>query len=237
MKIIAVMIGLVLTSFLGVESISAQGFGPCQPGTLVGLDTRTQIVEGMRNEHYEEKEKKNGKKVVAGYTYGGDRIEVTYILTVAMRDMIYTAEHPKMLFFGYNPTDMVVNDPVNVCVQKNNLLFIRQDGKEYKTKIVRVERNPGVGSQTNNSTDGAVTSDAKVEKHLPENPIASVNITFTPAGADIEVDGVFVGSTPSQLNLNHGDHNITIRKAGFSEWKRKVRIRGGEINLSADLGN
>lgn len=237
MKIITLMIGLVLTGFLGVGSISAQGLGPCQPGTLVGLDTRSQTIEGMRNEHYEVKEKKNGKKVVDGYTYGGDRIEVTYVLTVAAGDMIYTAEHPKMLFFGYNPTDMVVNDPVNVCVQKNNLIFMRQSGKDYKTKIVRVERNPAAGIQASSSSSDAITADAKVVNRPPEDQMASVKIGSTPAGADIEVDGVFVGSTPSQLNLNHGDHNISIRKSGFAEWNRKVRISGGEINLSADLGN
>lgn len=237
MKIITAMIGLVLTGFLGVESISAQGLGSCQPGTLVGMDTRSQTIEGMRNEHYEEKEKKNGKKFVDGYTYGGDRIEVTYVLTVAVGDMIYTAEHPKTLFFGYNPTDMVVNDPVSVCVQKGNLIFLRQSGKEYKTKIVRVERNPERGIEANNSSSDVGTADAKVVSRPPENQMASVKIASTPAGADIEVDGVFVGSTPSQLNLNHGDHNISIRKSGFSEWRRKVRISDGEINLSADLGN
>jgi hypothetical protein len=43
---------------------------------------------------------------------------------------------------------MVVNDPVNVCVEKNKLVFIRPNGKEFKTKIVRIERKRG--PQTDN---------------------------------------------------------------------------------------
>jgi len=140
-------IGIVLTSVLGVGSIAAQQSGSCGTGKLVGLDTRIQTTAGMSTGHYEEKVKKNGKKTIDGYTYSGEQTQEIYVLTVKMGDMIYTAENVKNLFFGYNPTNMVVNDPVEICVEKNKLVLTRPDGKKYRTRIVRSERAPQVLSQ------------------------------------------------------------------------------------------
>jgi hypothetical protein len=60
-------------------------------------------------------------------------------------------------------------------------------------------------------------------------------ISSTPAGADVEVDGSFMGNTPSQLNLAAGDHTIKVSKTGFKPWQRKLKISGGSINLNAEL--
>ena len=146
MKVITSMMRLVLVSVLAVANVAADESKPSLTGKLVGFDTRTQIVEGLRNSHYEEKTTKDGKKVTDGYSYDGTRTEVIYVLTVVVGDMTYTAEHAKAVIFGYNPTDMVVNDPVNVRVEKNKLIFVRSNGKEYKTTIVRTERNPGLST-------------------------------------------------------------------------------------------
>jgi hypothetical protein len=143
-KVQRVVVGLILMAgLLGVPQVSAQEAGTWQRGTLVGLETRTTTSEGVRNEHYEERQTKNGKKEFNGYSYAPDQTTVTYVLTVTVGDITYTAEHTKNLFFGYNPTDMVVNDPVTVSRQKNRLVLKRPDGKEYKTTIVRLERNTG----------------------------------------------------------------------------------------------
>lgn len=57
-----------------------------------------------------------------------------------------------------------------------------------------------------------------------------------PPGADIEVDGSFVGSTPSDLEIGDGEHMISIRKTGFKEWNRKLRINGAsKVHLNAEL--
>jgi hypothetical protein len=60
-------------------------------------------------------------------------------------------------------------------------------------------------------------------------------ITSTPTGADIEVDGSFVGNTPSIIEVPLGDHSVAIRKAGYRPWERKMKISGGSVNLSAEL--
>jgi hypothetical protein len=65
--------------------------------------------------------------------------------------------------------------------------------------------------------------------------MALVDISSTPSGGDIEVDGKFIGNTPSSINLTPGDHEIAIKKSGFAPWDKKVSVSTGHINLTADL--
>jgi hypothetical protein len=64
---------------------------------------------------------------------------------------------------------------------------------------------------------------------------ATFVVSSNPAGADIEVDGGFVGSTPSTLELEPGEHQIAIKKKGFQAWTRKMKVTGGSLNINADL--
>lgn len=65
---------------------------------------------------------------------------------------------------------------------------------------------------------------------------SSISVKSTPDGAEIEVDGKFVGSTPSTVQLKIGDHKITIRKAGFVVWERAITVSaGGSIVVDASL--
>jgi len=64
---------------------------------------------------------------------------------------------------------------------------------------------------------------------------ALMDISSTPAGADIEIDGKFVGSTPSSINVAPGDHDIVVKKTGFTAWQKKMSVSAGHITLSAEL--
>ena len=65
--------------------------------------------------------------------------------------------------------------------------------------------------------------------------LPKVSVESTPGGADIEVDGNFVGSTPSAIQLTAGDHVIVVKKSGFKDWQRKMKLSGGDIKVSAEL--
>src|ERR1700733_12693780 len=72
----------------------------------------------------------------------------------------------------------------------------------------------------------------------PQAPVvaqASLVIDSAPPGADIEIDGAFVGNTPSTIPVTIGSHEITVQKKGFSDWNRKLSVTGGSVHLSADL--
>lgn len=64
---------------------------------------------------------------------------------------------------------------------------------------------------------------------------ASLNIDSTPRGADIEIDGAFVGNTPSTVSIAPGSHQISARKKGFANWSRSLNVTGGAIHLNAEL--
>lgn len=65
--------------------------------------------------------------------------------------------------------------------------------------------------------------------------LATLNITSDLAGAEIEIDGVFVGSTPSTAKIGPGMHKITV-KHGAQTWSRDLMVQpNGNVNVNAIL--
>jgi len=92
---------------------------------------------------------------------------------------------------------------------------------------------PGRASKIAAEAQSAET--AAVEKTGAQASACEITVSSVPPSADIEVDGNFVGSTPSTIEVAPGDHSVTIKKAGFRTWERKLKATGGAINLSAEL--
>lgn len=69
----------------------------------------------------------------------------------------------------------------------------------------------------------------------PSTAQAQISVTSNPTGADIELDGTFVGNTPSTIGVAAGDHTIHVSKSGFKTWERQVKVTTGQIAISADL--
>lgn len=63
----------------------------------------------------------------------------------------------------------------------------------------------------------------------------TLNISSSPAGADIEVDGAFVGNTPSSVLIPPGEHSIKMSKSGYGCWHRDLTARRGVITVAARL--
>jgi hypothetical protein len=64
---------------------------------------------------------------------------------------------------------------------------------------------------------------------------ANLNIESSVPGADIEIDGAFVGNTPSTVALAAGSHRIAVKRKGFTDWSRTLNVTGGTVHLSAEL--
>jgi hypothetical protein len=63
-----------------------------------------------------------------------------------------------------------------------------------------------------------------------------INFKSEPEGADITVDGKYVGSTPSTIRVAFGDHAIAVQKAHFSPWTRSMSVSAeASINVAATL--
>lgn len=69
------------------------------------------------------------------------------------------------------------------------------------------------------------------------NEIEKFKVEFSskPTGASIEVDGIYMGSTPAEIPIEEGLHNITISMGGYVSWDKKVNVYDG-LKVRAVLG-
>jgi hypothetical protein len=62
------------------------------------------------------------------------------------------------------------------------------------------------------------------------------NFNSTPSGAEITVDGNYLGSTPSEIPLSTGTHVVIVSMPGFTQWKRELTVLpGAELTVAAVL--
>jgi len=79
----------------------------------------------------------------------------------------------------------------------------------------------------------------KVNAALDQAPIGEgqtqIEVTSNPNGADIEVNGEFVGNTPSAIHLKPGEYTVAVKKNGYGSWERHIKVTGGSVSLMAEL--
>jgi len=112
------------------------------------------------------------------------------------------------------------------------------------------QETPAPASNSSQESTSAPTLEPTTEKKKPNEDadsagasalaqradVSPVSIKSNPDGADITVDGKYVGSTPSIIRLATGDHEIEIGKPGFKAWKRKMAVTtGGQVTVDATL--
>jgi hypothetical protein len=85
----------------------------------------------------------------------------------------------------------------------------------------------------------SASATAPAETHLVAGatpaPQAQLQVTSTPDAADIEIDGGFVGNTPSSVGVAPGQHQLSVKKTGFKPWERKITVSSGQVNVNAML--
>ena len=70
----------------------------------------------------------------------------------------------------------------------------------------------------------------------PPDGFGTVTISSDPDGADIYLDGKFVGNTPATLKLPIGPHTVQIKSLGHTDWERSIEIlKDSQLNLKAQL--
>jgi len=74
------------------------------------------------------------------------------------------------------------------------------------------------------SGQGAVAADA-----VPPvvSTMAKLQLESDPSPADIEIDGNFVGNTPSDLQVSEGTHTVSVKKSGFKAWEKILKVNAG----------
>jgi len=75
-----------------------------------------------------------------------------------------------------------------------------------------------------------------VEAQVPNRVRPQLVITSEPSGAEIEIDGEYIGSTPSTVSTKEGAVSVSVKKKGYSAWERTLRLSTGDKrSLSVSL--
>src|SRR5258708_4322843 len=69
----------------------------------------------------------------------------------------------------------------------------------------------------------------------PATAASGLTVDANVPNCDIEVDGSFMGSTPSTLNLVPGKHEIVVKKVGYQDWSRSMMVGSAAVRLSAEM--
>jgi hypothetical protein len=103
-----------------------------------------------------------------------------------------------------------------------------------------VEHNSGKEILTAGVSDPPAAADnSQAEPRVESGPamqLASVIVKSTPPGCDINVDGKYMGSTPSTIQLTPGEHEVLIEKDEMRPWQRAMTVTaGGSSTIDATL--
>jgi len=127
---------------------------------------------------------------------------------------------------------------VNQNFTADDLKQARADCRgETGTTPIQVEEK-AAPSQARTGSASAASATPRVAAAVtaaPPAPQAQLQVTSTAGGADIEIDGSYVGNTPSTVGVAPGQHDISVKKAGFKPWERKIAVSSGQVNVNVVL--
>jgi len=89
---------------------------------------------------------------------------------------------------------------------------------------------------TENPQAVSAPADSQTSSATNTAALSTLLVKSTPDGAEITIDGKYVGSTPSTLTLSPGEHTIKVEKLGFKLWERPMTVgAGGTLTVDATL--
>ena len=116
-----------------------------------------------------------------------------------------------------------------VSTGEGRLYILHDVNKEYSCQLE--------GTRKPDAQPGAAVQTAAVSPASAAAPsTARISVASVPDGADIEIDGSFAGNTPSDLEIPEGERSIVVKKSGFKNWERKMKVvAGSSVHLNAEM--
>jgi hypothetical protein len=114
---------------------------------------------------------------------------------------------------------------------------VGEKDREFVPVSVRTEVTKGEEKEANEKTSESNPTGSKPAESSPAEPAkGTVNVSSNPTGADVVVDGNFVGDSPAALKLTPGKHTIAVNLSGYREWSKEITVQSGsEVQLTANL--
>jgi len=136
-------------------------------------------------------------------------------------------------------TSLTVGESFQARKEKHGITVVYRDakGKERKQLFQMVATaqaspspaSPDLHSQAAEAVQNTTTAPTPATGTAPSGPgenVEKVKCKFisTPTGAEVTLDGKYVGSTPSELLLSTGTHVVVFSLLGFGTWKRELTV-------------
>lgn len=161
-------------------------------------------------------------------------------------DSVHGFDFSYSCFFGLTRTAR--NQPYQAKWKKSQLrleILASQIGKnekyhecELKTTVrdgVYIATGVGLNEMSQEDYKLWKAKQAGSTPNSTSSAISRLSVASSPDGAEIEIDGEFMGNTPSALDLSPGKHSVTVHKAGYKTYEKKIKLATGEIKLNAEL--
>ena len=185
--------------------------------------------------------------VKLGKIYGATHLMTGRVISVEREDSSFSGGN-----YGISGTNVAWNLSISVRI------FEVQTGKIVYSDRARarwVARNSERSKSTTSTPYDRIAESAAVEvvAGIAKSPFGgglaagaatsspqssatiNVQIDSDPPGADIEVDGIFIGNTGSSYSLNPGIRLIKISRGKAKVWEKKVEVKTGlKINAVLD---
>lgn len=92
---------------------------------------------------------------------------------------------------------------------------------EYDAVVSELQREAAKLAQPDGRRGSDFNSLSTTQAKSEETNIL-MEVTSEPSGAEIYLDGIFAGSTPSKLSVKVGEHSIKVMRPGFKDWEKRV---------------
>jgi len=159
------------------------------------------------------------------------KVYQTYAIETA--DRVYIVQE-RIRWVWSKAANLEVNGPVRYAVEGDTAYILDRQGKEHKTSIVKTIIKTSLPSPA--AGGSAVPPPSEPSQIAKQPDFTTVVCKSTPDGAEITIDGKFVGTTPSTLRLAPGDHTVLLQKTGFKDWSRSLTVsESGDLNLDITL--
>jgi len=102
---------------------------------------------------------------------------------------------------------------------------LRKEGSMNPPEVTQAQPKPEAAAT-------APVTDASVSRQGSSNLVLS----SAPEGAEILLDNVLVGMTPSRLTIAAGPHRVIFRKQGFKDYVRQfIALKDSDLTVSAEM--
>jgi hypothetical protein len=173
----------------------------------------------------------NGKDSTRQYRLAGDGSSVTADAAANSQPVVLPTQ-------SGDPSN---SRPLNVAPgQKAALAPTRTASPSTATAATPVAPTPAPSAtESSSAPNSAPTSAAAPAAPAVQESAASqvrCSFTTTPPGADITLDGKYVGSTPSVISVGAGAHTVVFSMPGFAPWTRELTVAAGsDLTVNAIL--